>query len=119
MENQQALLDLCEELSDDHALVRDDDVKCWIRDMDVFVREDSAGDKELPLANKMEFFMYLRKFVYESEKGREYLRSQQLGFDMNTGNLVLMSIQAQTFGDIRDSRIDKLPLYNAWECFLL
>ena len=37
-ENQQTLLDLCAELKDDHALVKDDDVKCWIDDMDVFVR---------------------------------------------------------------------------------
>ena len=45
VENQQTLLDLCAELSDDHALVRDDDVKCWIHDMDMFVRQDSSGDK--------------------------------------------------------------------------
>ena len=30
-----------------------------------------------------------------------------------------MRIQAQTFGDVRDSRNEKLPLYNSWECFLL
>ena len=32
--------------------------------MDIFVREDSNGTKELPLANEMEFFMYLKKFAY-------------------------------------------------------
>ena len=41
VENQQALLDLCDELTDDHALVKEDDVNCWIRDMDVYVRTDS------------------------------------------------------------------------------
>ena len=31
----------------------------------------------------------------------------------------MMRIQAQTFGNVRDSRNEKLPLYNSWECFLL
>ena len=69
------MLDLCAELSDDHALVRDDDVKCWIHDFDLFVREDSAGGKQLPLTKEMEFSMYLTKFTLETDKGREYVRS--------------------------------------------
>lgn len=74
-ENQQALLDLCAELSDDHALVKDDDVKCWIHDFDLFVKKDSAGTKQLPLANEMEFYMYLNEFAFKTDKGREYMRS--------------------------------------------
>ena len=44
-ENQQRMLELCAELKDDHALVRDNDVICWIDDMDVYVREDSKNTK--------------------------------------------------------------------------
>ena len=113
------MLDLCAELSDDHALVKDDDVKCWIHDFDLFVKEDSAGTKQLPLANEMEFYMYLNEFAFKTDKGREYMRSQHLGFDKKTGRLAMMRIQAQTFGNVRDSRNEKLPLYNSWECFLL
>ena len=92
VDNQQSLMDLCAELSDDHALVKDDDVKCWINDMDLFVREDSNGERELPLENQMEFYMYLKQFAFQTVEGQEYVRSQQLGFDKKSGKLIMMKI---------------------------
>ena len=60
---------------------------------------------------------YLKSFA-ETNKGKEYVSKRHLGFDKKTGKLITMKIQAQTFGNPRDSRAEKLPVYDAWESFL-
>ena len=62
-ENQQALMDLCVDLRDQSALVKENFVKCWILDMDDFVRKDSRSLKQLPLTDEGEFNAYLKMFV--------------------------------------------------------
>ena len=37
-ENQQSLIKLCEDLKNDHELVKDNEVICWIQDMDTYVK---------------------------------------------------------------------------------
>ena len=37
-ENQKSLIKLCEELRNDHELVKDNEVICWIEDMDLWLR---------------------------------------------------------------------------------
>ena len=66
----------------------------------------------------MDFNMYLRKFAFSTEKGREYIKTKQLGFDKVSQKLITMKIQVQTYGALRDSRKDKLPAWNSWELFL-
>lgn len=41
-ENQKFLLDLCDDIDKQDDLVIENTVKCWIKDMDDFVREDSG-----------------------------------------------------------------------------
>ena len=103
-ENQQALLDLCDELTDDHPLVKDKDVKCWIKDMDLYVRADSNNQKSIPLEDEIEFNMYLQKFAFQTEKGQGYVRDYSLGFDQVSKKLITTRIMALTYGNIRDSR---------------
>lgn len=50
-------MDLCEELLDDHELVVDNDVICWINDMNTYVK--SLGALELPLEDGEVFLKYL------------------------------------------------------------
>ena len=37
-ENQKSVMKLCEDLRDDHELVKDNEVICWIQDMDIWLR---------------------------------------------------------------------------------
>ena len=41
-----------------------------------------------------------------------------MGIDKKTKKLITMKIQAQTYGKPRDSRTEKLPVYDAWETLL-
>ena len=53
-------MDLCEELFDDHELVVDNDVICWINDMNAYVKQKSLGTLELPLEDGEVFLKYLK-----------------------------------------------------------
>jgi len=64
------------------------------------------------LADEADFNSYLEEFVLLPIIKKDYLSTKLLGFDDSTGRLVMMRINAQTFGKRRDSRGQKLPLYN-------
>lgn len=89
---------------DDHPLVKDKDVTCWLNDMNDYVKTQTNGAKELPLADEAEFNQYLLKFAFETEAGKTYQATKTLGFDKQSKRLAVMRIQAQTFGNPRDSR---------------
>ena len=86
--------------------------------MNAYVKKESLGAQELPLEDGEAFLSYLTKFTTLTDKGKEYVSKKHLGFDKKTGKLITMKIQAQTFGKPRDSRTEKLPVYDAWESFL-
>ena len=77
-------MDFCVRLRDDDTLVSDGIVKCWILDMNEFVKYESEGLKELPLDNEDDFNYYLGRFVIEDENGRDYTQALSLGFDAKT-----------------------------------
>lgn len=54
-QNQKALLDLCNKLKDGRIeLVKDNEVTCWILDMQEMIQNDSrcSGGKQMPLVNE-------------------------------------------------------------------
>ena len=55
--NQEALLKLCNDLSNDHELVTNDKVTCWIRDMKEMVEKDSecSEGKLMPFKEEKDF----------------------------------------------------------------
>ena len=78
-ENQQALLDLCQELRETDRLVKDESVTCWIEEMDRFVTKVSEGTIQLPIEDETLFLNMLQRFIKEDYKGREAIQSQQIG----------------------------------------
>ena len=51
-ENQAALIEFCEYLEIESELVLDNQVDCWIKRMDEFVRRDTANAMSLPIADE-------------------------------------------------------------------
>ena len=70
--NQRTLLNLCDELTNDQPeLVKDSGVKCWIQNMDTWLRK--AKGKQLPIEDSAEFTKELLDFA-KTEVGLEYQR---------------------------------------------
>ena len=63
-ENQLALMDFCVDLRENSPVVKENEVNCWIEDMDRFVREDSNGELSLPIQNEQQFNTLLKKFIF-------------------------------------------------------
>lgn len=97
-ESQKAFLDFCTELRDESDLVIDNDVTCWILDLDDFVKEDSNQTEKLPISDKDRFEDYLMRFISETETGGDFVKGQLLGFDVNTGKLKFMRVIAKSAG---------------------
>ena len=52
-------MDLCTDLRDNSDIVIDNEVKCWIFDMDAYVRSTTANLRSLPIPDKADFEFYL------------------------------------------------------------
>ena len=75
-ENQQALMDLCADLASvDNPIVKDQEVDCWITDLDSYIQEQTSDVKSLPLDDESQFDQYLKAFATQTEKGRAYVKS--------------------------------------------
>ena len=70
---------------------------------------------ELPLENEEEFNIYLLSFISEDERGQDYVSEQSLGFDLDTGRLKYMNFIANSQGESRFSRSQKLPIRDGWD----
>jgi len=46
------------------------------------------------------------------------VNAEHLGFSPETGELITMRVQAQSIGETRASRAEKLPNYEAWEEYI-
>lgn len=117
-ENQQFMLDFCNELMFDTDVVLDEDVKCWILELDNFVKSDSAAKgspEQLPIDDEARFEKYLMRFITETEVGGDYAKGQLLGFDVNTGKLKFMRVTAKSKGRAQDPRLKKLPIRDSWD----
>ena len=96
-------MDLCLDLRDNFDLVKNNAVTCWILDMADFVKDCTnpaiaAEDKvqgctpelagsvqlEMPFADEAVFNTYFYKGFLKSEKGSDYVLSQDLGLDKST-----------------------------------
>lgn len=62
-ENQQALLDLCEDLRDNFDRVKDKRVTCWAWDFDQFLQQNVGSEKKLPIEDEAEFEKLLSQFL--------------------------------------------------------
>ena len=117
---------MCDYLENESEIVRDNQVNCWIKRMDEFVRRDSEGTKQLPLEPENEFNDYLFRFIEEDVDGIDAFRKQRLGFveveptEEYPYSLKLQYcvIAALSIGDSRDPRELKLPIYEKWEEYL-
>ena len=117
--NQQALLDMCLDLQTQTNLVKNADaVNCWILDM---ADDLKLRGKDLPLDTEEEFNAELLLFL-QSERGQENLKTQRIGF-RNLGEpdakLIFMSVQAQSVGESRGSRAEKLPIRDRWDEYVI
>ena len=76
VENQQALLDLCQELKENEDLVKDANVKCWIQDLLGFYELKSLRETgeigEFPIDDPQTFLYWVQRFLEEDVKGMMY-----------------------------------------------
>ena len=100
--NQQNLIDLCIDLRDNNEFVKDNEVRCWILDMNEWLKQ--SYDIELPLDDEEQFNSLLLEFAFTDENGIDLQRDFSIGFDAKTNRLKYMNISAQSIGNIRDSR---------------
>jgi len=75
VENQRALIDLCNYLKDESELVRNNRVTCWILDMQAMVEKDStcSNGKLMPFVDESDFNRCLWTFM-NSRSGQDYQR---------------------------------------------
>ena len=92
-------MNLCKGLKTNTLVKEPNDLKCWILDMD----EQQPSNKKLPIADPAEFEQEMRKFAFNTEKGREHVGDFNLGFDKSTGKLIWMRIVVPSVGDPNDS----------------
>ena len=100
VENQRALIDLCNYLKDESDLVRNNRVTCWILDMQAMVEKDStcSNGQLMPFADESDFNRCLWTFM-KSRTGQDYQRSQTLVYDYENRRIKYMRISAQSIGE--------------------
>ena len=86
--------------------------------MNDFVGLTTDGQISLPIESEEEFYKFLYTFIEATEVGQDYVKSQALGFDLNTGKLKFMKISARSIGDADISRHDKLPIREGWDNYV-
>ena len=68
------MLEFCDFLINESKLVKDNNVECWIKQMDAFVKKVTNNKQELPIKDETEFTKWLLRFTQEDPDGIEATR---------------------------------------------
>lgn len=110
IESQRYLLNLCNLLSNKHALVYKNNTACWIQDFQKFVTNVQNGI--FPVQNSQMFLNLIDEWVNKTEEGKEHWKDGRI-FKMD-GQIVGCRITVITDVKQHDVSRIKKPAYERW-----